>query len=83
MIYDRKKLCHHIKHILFYFWSIYGINIVNPIDSYSINLHNGTQFLSHLLRHLWTCVNDPFHKKSTPFSSKNMWVYNEEIKSTK
>jgi hypothetical protein len=45
VIYHTKKLCHHIEHILLYFWLKYGIiwtNIVNFIESFSIKLCSGT-----------------------------------------
>jgi hypothetical protein len=70
VIYHTKNLCHHIKHILFYFLSKYGAiwtNITSHVESFFIKQCNETQFLCHLLGHLKTCFNYPNHIKSPPF----------------
>ncbi len=55
VIYHIKILCQRKKHILFYLCLKYGeiwTNIFSHVESFSIKLHNGTQFLNHLLGHL-------------------------------
>jgi hypothetical protein len=80
VIYHTKHLYHHIKHIIFYVWLKYGailINIASFVESFSIVMCSGTRFLNHLSRHLKTCFNHPNHKKSPPFQSRSMWVFND------
>jgi len=82
VIYHTKHLCCHVKHILFYLWLKYGaiwINIANFVESFSIVMCSGTWFLSHLSWHLKTCFNHPNHKKSSPFQSRSMRVFNKKI----
>jgi hypothetical protein len=65
VIYHTKNLCHHIKHILFYFWSKYGAiwrNIASFVKPFLIKLCSGTRFLSHLLEHLKTCSNQEVYE---------------------
>ncbi len=50
-------------------------NIVNLVDFFSIKLHNGTRFLSHLLRHLRTRFNHQNNFSKSPFLSRSMWMF--------
>jgi hypothetical protein len=73
MIYHIKNLCHHIEHISFYFWLVYGeiwTNIVNHVESFSTKLHKETWFLIPLSRHLRACLDHPNHKNCHHFNQE-------------
>jgi hypothetical protein len=68
LFYKIKTLCPHVKHNLFYLWLRYEAiwtKIVILVDSFSIELHNETQFLNRVLGHLRTCSNHINHTTTT------------------